>query len=98
MTTADVADERAKAHTLSRHQLRELLRLRSQVGQLHQTVTEKAPLAKRQAKLKAAVKESEKQVAEEQAAANYWPKEQLAFAGYTDPESTMKSLLWAMKK
>jgi hypothetical protein len=84
------------SQTLSKEQLTELLRLRNEVGQLRESGTFKAQLQETNAQLRAVEAKAEKQLAEAQSAPNYWPKDQLAYAGYSDPESSMKSLLAAM--
>ena len=84
------------SQTLSKEQLTELLGLRNEVGQLRQSGIVKAQLQETNAQLRAVEANAEKQLAEAQSAPNYWPKDQLAYAGYSDPESSMKSLLAAM--
>ena len=83
------------SQSLSPAQLRELLALRNEVGQLRGTTTEKQQLEATNARLHAAVAASEKQLAEAQASPNYWPRDQLTFAGYSDPTSATRSILWA---
>jgi hypothetical protein len=73
-----------------------LLKLRNEAGQLRQSGIVKAQLQETNAQLRAVEAKAEKQLAEAQSAPNYWPKDQLAYAGYSDPESSMKSLLAAM--
>lgn len=82
---------------LSREQLTELLRLRNEVGQLRHADAEKPRLQADNARLRAKAEQTAKQLAEAQALPNYWPKDQLAYAGYGDPESALKSMLAAMK-
>jgi hypothetical protein len=82
---------------LSKPQLAELLRLRNEAGRLRQSETEKARLQAENARLRAAAARAAKQLAEARAAPNYWAKDQLAFAGYADPQSAMRSMLAAMK-
>lgn len=84
--------------SLSRDQLTELLVLRSEVGQLRQANAQKSRLEAANARLRATAERTAKQLAEAQALPNYWPKDQLAYAGYGDPESALKSLLAAMNK
>lgn len=89
------------AHTgssdaLSPEQLRELLRLRGQIGLLRQTAREQAELQAANERLRTALAAPEKQLAEARAAPNFWAKDQLAFAGYAEPEAALKTLLWAM--
>jgi hypothetical protein len=81
---------------LAQDQLRELLRLRGQIGPLRQAAKEQAQLQATNAQLRAALAMSEKQLAEARAAPNFWAKDQLAFAGYADPEAALKTVLWAM--
>jgi myosin heavy subunit len=85
------------SNSLSREQLTELLKLRNEVGQLRHTEAELSRLQADNAKLRAKAEQAAKQLAEAQTLPNYWPKEQLAFAGYGDPESALKSMLAAMK-
>jgi hypothetical protein len=85
------------AEKLSQSDLRELAKLRGQVGVLRGSEKEKSALAKTNAQLRTAIAESEKKIAEAQASPNYWSQDQLAPAGYADPESTMKTMLWAAK-
>jgi hypothetical protein len=88
---------RAKAaQSLASDELSELLRLRGQIGLLRQTDKEEARLQATNAQLRAAQEAWEKQVAEARAAPNFWAKEQLAFAGYAEPEATLQTVLWAM--
>jgi hypothetical protein len=70
--------------------------LRNEVGQLRQSGIVKAQLQETNAQLRAVEAKAEKQLTEAQSAPNYWPKDQLVYAGYSDPESAMKSLLAAM--
>ena len=84
------------AQSLTPEELSELLRLRGQVGRLRQTDKEEAQLQATNARLRAAREALDKQVAEARAAPNFWAKEQLAFAGYEEPEATLKTVLWAM--
>jgi hypothetical protein len=84
------------AQSLTPEELSELLRLRGQVGRLRQSDKEEAQLEAANAQLRAARAAWEKQVAEARAAPNFWAKDQLAFAGYAEPEATLKTVLWAM--
>jgi hypothetical protein len=93
---ANLVQQVKSSQPLSKEQFAELLRLRGQVGQFRQGETEKAELAATNVQLKAAIAELERTLAEEQAAANYWPRDQLNFVGYSDPESAMRTMLWAM--
>ncbi len=82
---------------LSKEQLTELLRLRSEVAQLRVNGAVKAQLEQTNARLRAVEAKAQRQLAEAQAAPNYWPKEQLAYAGYADPASCIRSMLTAMR-
>jgi len=94
---SNLVEPAKNAQTLPAERVRDLLRLRGEIGQLRLAGTEQKQLQKTNAQLLAARAASQKQLAEAQAAANYWPKEQLAFAGYASPESALKSMLWAMQ-
>jgi len=83
---------------LSREQLGDLLKLRHEVSQLRQAGSAKPQLQKSNATLRVAAQEAAEKLAEAQAAPNYWPKDQLAFAGYGDPDSALKSMLAVMNK
>jgi len=84
------------SQALSPDQLRELLRLRGQVGLLRQVAGEQAELQATNQRLRAGMAVSEEELAAARAATNFWAKEQLAFAGYAEPEATLKTMLWAM--
>jgi hypothetical protein len=73
---------------LSKDQIRELLRLRSQVGQLHRTATEADELRAANQRLLA-------ELASYKTNEDHLTIEPLAFRGFTDPESALKSTLWA---
>src|SRR6516225_8158192 len=88
----------ASSGPLSEDQLRELLTLRNEVGLLRQACAEKSKLETANAQLRAAEARESNRLAEAQVLPNYWPKERLTFAGYGDPESAMKTLLWAMNE
>ena len=89
---------KGSSDTLSPEQLRELLRLRGQIGLLRQTARELAELEAANGKLRAAGAASAEQLAEARAAPNFWAKDQLTFSGYADPEAALKTLLWAMSR
>jgi cell division protein FtsB len=83
--------------SLAPNQLRELLRLRGQIGPLRRAAQEQAQLQAANAQLRATLAASERQLAEARAAPNFWAKDQLAFAGYAEPEAALETALWAMK-
>ena len=74
--------------SLSAAEFRELLRLRNQVGQLDRTRREAD-------ELRAANQQLVVGLANSGTNQGYWTGEQLAFAGFADPESAMKSTLAA---
>jgi hypothetical protein len=74
----------------------QLLRLRSEVGQLRKLSGEQARLRAVTQHVSTRESKAQHHLAEAQMAANYWPKEQLSFAGYADPESAMRSMLWML--
>ena len=78
---------------LSNDELRELLRLRSEISRLHDPVAEAN-------KLRAAVQPGIRSAvasAPVPSGPDYWPKDQLVSAGQGTPESTLKTAFWAMK-
>jgi hypothetical protein len=87
---------RGNPQGLSLEQLSELLRLRGQIGRLRQAAQEQAQLEAANQQLRAAQITTEQQLASARAAPNFWPKDQLAFAGYAEPEAALKTCLWAM--
>jgi predicted phage gp36 major capsid-like protein len=74
------------------------LKLRGEFRDLRQTKIENARLETANARLRAEENRVAQQLAEARAAPNYWPKEQLAPAGYAEPAAAMKSLLAAMSR
>jgi len=78
-------------------QLSELLRLRGQIGRLREAAKEQPQFEAANQQLRSARASSEQQLAAARAAPNFWSKDQLAFAGYADPEAALKTSLWAMK-
>ncbi len=82
---------------ISQEQLRDLLRLRNEVGQLRELQGQKAQLEATNARLREMEMRSQEVLARARALPNYWPKDQLAFAGYAEPEAAVRSLLAAQK-
>jgi hypothetical protein len=78
---------------LSNEELRELMRLRSEVGPLRAAAAETAKL--RAAQSSAAVSSSARP--EEPAGPNYWPKDQLANVGFGTPEAAAQTAFWSLK-
>ena len=93
----------AESSALSSEQFRELLRLRGELGQLRQTVSEIAKLRVTNQQLlagRATPAEPSRAPAppDPQTVRAYWPKAQLALAGYADPAAALETALWAMSR
>ena len=93
----------AESSALSTDQFRELLRLRGELGQLRQTVSEIAKLRVTNQQLLAGRTNPEQPSRaptppDPQTVRAYWPKAQLALAGYADPASALQTTLWAMSR
>ena len=88
---SNLVAQASQSRPLSEDQLRELLRLRSEVGALRQQgkAPERMPDENRQAPTSAA------SVAP---ATNYWPRTSWAFAGYAHPNTALETALWAANK
>ena len=85
---------------LTPEQERELLQLRSQIGQLRRAAKATDDLRARNQKLLAAATASSRAAASApganaQSTADYWVKDQLAYSGYASPESSLKTAFWA---
>jgi type II secretory pathway pseudopilin PulG len=86
---------------LSPEQQTELLKLRGEMGRLRTVAAESEQLRAANQQLVAAQGQNEKKPKGPPPNATtlaYWPKDQLTFAGYADPESALKTALWAMSK
>jgi hypothetical protein len=94
---SEILDNLKNTQPLNHDQLLELARLRSHVGQIRQIVAAAPRIQATNAQLHQIQAERQKHLAEAQALPNYWPKDQLAFAGYATPDDTLKSLLWTMQ-
>ncbi len=84
--------EAADIAALSKQQ-QELLRLRGEVGVLRSQQKEMQMVQAENRQLHVARSQGSPPVAQDS-----FPKETWAFAGYADPESAFKSLIWAMSK
>src|SRR5260221_5139712 len=78
---------------LSKEQLQELLRLRGEVGVLRSQQKEMQMVQAENRQLLLARNQGPQPAAQDS-----FPKETWAFAGYADPESAFKTLIWAMSK
>ena len=83
--------------SLSQTQLRELMKLRNEVGQLRRATNEVEQLRAKNQELAVAHAGSENKFSEIRANPNYFKKEQLVYSGYGDPASAVKTTLWAMR-
>jgi len=78
---------------LSKEQLQELLRLRGEVGVLRSQQKELQTMQAENRQLLLARNQGQPPAIQDS-----FPKETWAFAGYADPESAFKTLIWAMSK
>jgi hypothetical protein len=83
--------------TLPDAQQRELMKLRSDIGRLRAAVKETEKLRESNQKLRLAAAKTEPTSSPGPSTADYWVKDQLAFSGYTSPESALKTALWAVR-
>jgi len=88
------------SQSASNERLRELLRLRSEVGRLRQESNEVIDLRQQNRQLRAtlAAKPLPQPGPNAAGSPGYWPKESWTFAGYGTPESALQSVLWAAAK
>lgn len=93
---SNLASQLKNSRSLSADQLRELLKLRAEAGQLRQAGVEQKNLQAANEQLRATAAKSERAMAEARSAPNYWARDQLTFAGYGDPQSAVRSILWAV--
>jgi hypothetical protein len=90
------------SQSLPDERLKELLRLRGEVGALRQQGKEIETLREenRQARveLESTRKPEKAGAAESPATADYWPRDSWAFAGYASPDAALQSSFWAANK
>jgi hypothetical protein len=84
---------RASSPTSPDAQMRELLRLRGEVGVLRQQTNELAKVQTQNHQLRSGTNLPARDPS--QPAPDYLPRESWAFAGYADPDSALQSCLWA---
>ena len=85
---------------LSNEELRELMRLRSEVGRLREAAAETVKLRAAQKLGWSGVSEpavSSSARPDEPAGPNYWPKDQLANVGFATPEAAAQTAFWSLK-
>jgi hypothetical protein len=85
---------RASSPALPEAQMRELLRLRGEVGLLRQQTNELAKVQTQNHQLRAASNALLPRDSS-QPTPDYLPRESWAFAGYADPDAALQSCLWA---
>jgi hypothetical protein len=89
----------SRPRSLSDDQLRELLRLRGEVGVLREQSKELEALRNANRKvstpLDSSLKAQSAAPAGAAATADYWPRDSWAFAGYTSPDAALQSSFWA---
>jgi hypothetical protein len=90
------------SQSLPDERLKELLRLRGEVGVLRQQSKELEALREKNRQARAALdsghKPQDANVAGAAATADYWPRGSWAFAGYASPEAALQSFFWAANK
>ena len=88
---------RASSPALPEAQMRELLRLRGEVGVLRQQTNELAKVQAENSQLRSASNGLPPRDPS-QPAPDYLPRQSWAFAGYADPDSALQSCLWAWSR
>ena len=87
----------AAKDSLSIEQLRELLRLRGEIGTLRLASNEMEALRARNGRLEEQLTNPAPPVPPDpQKILAHWPKDQLSMAGYSDPVSAVRTVLWAI--
>jgi hypothetical protein len=91
----------ARQADLSPGEQSELLKLRGEIGRLRHSVVEANDLAARNASLAAGLTNAGEpnrpaSLPQDQTILAHWPRAELGFAGYSDPASALKTMLWAM--
>ena len=89
----------SNSDSMTKEQITELLKLRSEVTQLRERTNELAAVQRQNEQLgKGAASRSTNQPPPDVAPENIHPKESWAFAGYATPEAAMQSMLWGMSQ
>jgi hypothetical protein len=99
---SNVVAQASRSRSGSEGQMKELLRLRGEVGLLRQQSKELETLREENRQARAALESSLKTqtagAAGAAATADYWPRDSWAFAGYATPDAAIQSCLWAGNK
>ncbi len=93
--------EEAKGPSLANEPLRELLRLRGEIGLLRRAVGDVEALRAANQQLRAAGTNSTRELPApppDAAILARWPKDQLAFTGYAEPASALQTMLCTMSR
>jgi Tfp pilus assembly protein PilN len=93
---SQIVDKLKSTRKLSHDEMTELLKLRSNIGQARQLVAAKPALEAANTRLREIETNRLEHLAQAQAATNYWPKNQLSFAGFATPDDTVRTILWTM--
>jgi hypothetical protein len=93
---SQIIDKLKNTRRLSHDEMTELLKLRSSIGQTRQVVAAKPALEAVNTRLRQDEAVRQEHLAQAQAATNYWPKDQVAYAGFATPDDTLKTILGAM--
>lgn len=93
---SNLVNQRKAPQSLPNDQLRELLRLRGQIGMLRQQTNELEAVRAENRQARAALETTVKnQAARTVATADYWPQDSWTFAGYGSPDAAFQTSLWA---
>ncbi len=88
-----MVDKLKNTRKLSHDEMTELLKLRSDIGQARQLAAAKPALEATNTVLRKAEAIRQEHLAQAQAATNYWPKNQLSYAGVATPDDALKTFL-----
>ena len=90
------------SQSLPDERLKELLRLRGEVGALRQQGKEIETLREENRQARVALESTRKPekagAAESPATADYWPRDSWAFVGYASPDASLQTSFWAANK
>lgn len=96
---SNLVSQTGNVRSLTKEELEELLKLRGEFIPLHQAAAETERLRTENEKLEAArAKAQEASMPDPSTVRAFWPKDQLAPAGYADPISALETTLWAMNR
>jgi hypothetical protein len=90
---SQIVDKLKNTRKLSRDETRELLKLRSNIGPARQLAAAKPSLEATNSLLRNAEAIRQEHLAQAQSATNYWPKNQLSYAGFATPDDALKTFL-----